>query len=353
MSERERRGRPRGDAPQLSLGELEEIRHLLAGGSVIEWFRLNHGDRASVDRFLKLNEIDLEEPSDRERLEHLKRGAVSYLQETFETSFAEVVLDAPPVALFEMASDVSAIALRKDACAVLKTMHVLHHIEARKLRYRLPLAEARLAKQLVDKVDRFVGALADEGFPLVRYEGGEKSNQSLVTKLLVKRETHAATIYDRVRFRFVVERDADLLPLLHRMTRELLPFNYVVPGRSVNLLINFAALIESHAAYREHAKNLQIELGQEESQPPKVNEFSGETFRIINFIADVPIRISDELLQTAEGAEQLGRIIFVLAEFQVTDEATAEQNALGENNHVAYRDRQLKRVWDRLQLTGL
>jgi hypothetical protein len=86
----------------------------------------------------------------------------------------------------------------------LKVMHIVHHIEARELRFRLPLSQSRLAELLIERVDGFASQLRSEGFPLVDVVGGEKSTASLVTKLLVKKEHHAAAIHDRVRFRFVL-----------------------------------------------------------------------------------------------------------------------------------------------------
>jgi uncharacterized protein (TIGR04552 family) len=329
------------------LGDLEEIRHLLAGGSVVDWFRIDFRSDAEIERFLYLNEADPEDPIDLARLEALRERAAGYLQETFRVQLPDEVTEGAPFDLFRLAAGDGP--LRADACMALKVMHIIHHIEARRLRYRIPLAEARIARLLVEKVDAFAASLASEGFPLLRYSGGEKSQSSLITKLLVKPEHHAATIHDRVRFRFIVEQEADVIPLIHRMTRRLLPFNYVVPGRSVNLLVNFAALVESHAAYREQVDSLQIELGREESLPSRVNEFSGPSFRVINFVADVPVRVPDEVLARADGVGGLGRVIFALAEFQVVDDETDAENEQGDNNHEAYKARQLERVWARLR----
>ena len=70
---------------------------------------------------------------------------------------------------------------------------------------------------------------------LARYVGGQKTTTSLLTKLLVKKEHHAATIHDRVRFRFIVDHPKDIVDLISLMTARLFPFNYVAPGQTVTL----------------------------------------------------------------------------------------------------------------------
>lgn len=354
----DRRARPRGpDAHILTLAELEAIRLVLRGGSVVDWYRLNFESEEEVHSFLRLLEGDPDDPRDLARLEHLRKVAAGYLADAHGYRIPDELLRCPVLDLFLYASERRG--RRRDrfyACLLLKVMHIVHHIEARELRYRLPLPHSEIARLIVRKVDRFAARLMEGGFPLVAYSGGEKSLGSLITKLLVKREHHAAAVHDRVRFRFVVEKVSDLVPLLHRMTTELLPFNYVVPGQTVNHLVNFTALIESHAAYRAHAEGFQVELGAEDNPPLSVNEFSGPTYRVINFAVDVPVRVSDEVLgKDAEALEHLGRVVFGLAEFQIVDEQSARENEQGDNHHDRYKGRQLNKVRERLErgLRGL
>lgn len=348
---RERRGRGRGDDPHvLSLAELEAVRLILRGGSVIDWYRLNFESDEEARSFVGLLEGDVDDEEDQRRLAQLRDGAADYLTDQLGYRLPPEMLSCAPFDLFAYAS--ARRGRRRDrffACLLLKAMHILMHIEARELRYRLAVSQSAMAGMVKQKVDAFARSLEARRFPLVRYEGGEKTLTSLVTKLLVKREHHAAAIHDRVRFRFVVERSSDLVPLLHEMATRLLPFNYVVPGHTVNHLVNFAALVESHEAYRKRSDDFQVELGHEEQLASQLNEFSGATFRVINFVVDVPIRVTDELLAQSEGAEGLGRVVFGLAEFQVADAASAEQNEAGENNHDQYKQRQVSKVRERLE----
>lgn len=347
----ERRGRPRAEsAPVLTLAELEAVRLLLRGGSVIDWYRLNLESDEDTRAFFRLLEGDPDDPVDLARMAELRDRAAEYLQKTLGYRLPPELSSCPPFDLFAFASERRG--RRRDrfyACLLLKAMHILLHIEARELRYRLPFSQSAIAGLVQDKVERFAHALRAEGFPLVGYEGGEKSLTSVITKLLVKKEHHAAAIHDRVRFRFVVEKEGDLVPLLYEMTRRLLPFSYVVPGQTVNHLVNFAALIESHESYRKRYDEFQVELSHEEQRAQQLNEFSGPTYRVINFVVDVPLRVPDEVLAQASGAKELGRVIFSLAEFQVVDAVSEQENQAGDNRHDRYKGRQLVKVRERLE----
>jgi uncharacterized protein (TIGR04552 family) len=334
----------------LSLAELEQVRLILRGGSVVDWFRLQHESLDQVRAFLRLQGAHDDDADDHARLVQLRDAAAAYLHDEHAYKVPSELLTGDPLELFLYASQRRG--RRRDrffACLLLKVMHIVHHIEARELRFRMPLSQSRLAQLLVDKVDLFANELRAEGFPLVEYKGGEKSHTSLVTKLLVKKEHHAATIHDRVRFRFVVDKPLDVIDLLARMTARLFPYNYVAPGQAVNLLVNFTALIESLETYRKQASELQLELGHEEQTLRHVNEFSGPTYRVVSFIVDVPLRVPDELLPPASDREGLGRVLFGLAEMQIVDKETDDENAKGENRHDRYRARQLMKVRDRLE----
>jgi uncharacterized protein (TIGR04552 family) len=329
---------------------------MLRGGSVIDWYRLNFKSEEEARRYTRVLGADLDQARDQARFAQLREAAEHYLREEHNYRVPAELRACPPLDLFLYASELKG--RRRDrffACLLLKVMHIVHHIQARELRYQLPLSASELGQLLIRKVDRFAGEIAARGFPLVSYRGGEKELSSTITKLLVKKANHAAAVRDRVRFRFVVERPADLLPLLVEMTRDCIPFNYIVPGQTVNQLLNFTALMESHAAYREKANELQVHLGHEEHEGVGLNEFSGPTFRVINFVADVPIRVPESVLEADDSLAALGPIIFGLAEFQIVDAQTDQENESGDNRHDRYKDRQKARVRERLErgLRGL
>jgi uncharacterized protein (TIGR04552 family) len=77
------------------------------------------------------------------------------------------------------------------------------------------------------------------------------------------------------------------------------------------------------------------------------NEFSGPGYRIINFVADLPLRI-ERLVPSFEFGPDDSHVVFVLTEFQVADKATAVSNESGPQSHEAYKARQHERVRARL-----
>ena len=77
---------------------------------------------------------------------------------------------------------------------------------------------------------RVVEELRAVGHPVVEFQWSRKTRDSLITKLLAKRSTLAASIYDQLRFRLIVSERSQIAPILAALTRRMIPFNYIVPG---------------------------------------------------------------------------------------------------------------------------
>ena len=89
----------------LSLADIEAVRILLSGDSVIDWHTLSFQDHAEVDRFLRLNEFDPESDEEIGRLEDLRAEAVDYLSRAYAMAIPdEVAADLPARDLFLVAS---------------------------------------------------------------------------------------------------------------------------------------------------------------------------------------------------------------------------------------------------------
>lgn len=341
----------RGEA--MSLGELEQVRLLLRGGSVIDWYRLNFERLDEVDAFARLCGFDVYDEQDEATIQALRNEASDYLKRVHGYKIPAVLLECDPRELPLYASE--AMGQRRHrmfSCILLKVMHIIHHINSRELRFRLQISDAEVNRMLIEKVHRCGDQMRALGFPILDFAGGQKRRDSLIAKLLVKRDNLAVEVYDRVRFRFVVAEAADLVPTIRHLCQELIPFNYAVPGQTQNDLIDFQSLLHGHSLYRTYESRLQIDVNLEEqhrrAKGPR-NEFSGVTYRVINFVADIPLRVPDRLLASIDGEGDLGRVIFSLAEFQVIDAETARQNDRGENSHHRYKSRQRTREKQRLE----
>jgi len=335
---------------RFSLGDLAGIRNLLRGGSVIDWHRLYFTDRAEVDRFLRVNEFDPDSAGDMERLAALREQAVEYLERHLGFRIPDEVADGIP------ARDLLLVASQKGkrrthACIVLKTMHVLHHLAGRELLTRLPVSADQIFHLVEDKVLHTVEEMKTAGCAVVEFEWSRKNADSLITKLLAKRETIAADVYDKLRFRTITSSEEELLFVLREITQRLVPFNYVIPGQSVNDIIDLRRSIEGTPTLRHFLPDL-LDLSEvaADKRAPLQNEFSGPSFRMINFVADLPVRL-DKFLCRPPGDPLFadgGAVVFVLTEFQIVDARTADANERGENSHDRYKERQINRVRARL-----
>ena len=65
----------------LNLSDLEAVRLILRGDSIIDWNRANFRSMAEVDRYLRLHRINVSEPEDLWRLQYVHGEAVNYLEE--------------------------------------------------------------------------------------------------------------------------------------------------------------------------------------------------------------------------------------------------------------------------------
>lgn len=330
--------------------DVTAVRNLLRGGSVIDWHRLYFTDRQQVDRFLRINEYDPANPEDIARLEELRDQAVEYLERYLGFRVSEDVAARVP------ARDLLLIASQKgkrrtQACVVLKVMHVLHHLAGGELATRLSVSPDQIFQFVEDKVLRTVEEMKAAGCQIVEFEWSRKEQDSLITKLLAKRDNIAAHVYDKLRFRMITRSEDEIVFVLRELLQRLVPFNYVIPGESQNDIVDLQAFVESDATLRQHLSEL-LELASDgfDKRSPQSNEFSGPSYRVVNFVTDIPVRIDKHLGLPPDDPlfTDTGNVVFVLTEFQIVDTRTSQANELGENSHERYKERQVSRVKARL-----
>lgn len=340
------------ETASLDLMDLESVRLILSGGSVIDWHKLDLTSLDAVDGFLRVSKIDPDDPRDMERLRFVFNQAINYLEEHHSIRFPDDLRDPVDVReIFIVASGWHDGFRRRQslACMVLKIMHTINHMEAADLMHRAPISEA----EIIDRAERAIIEQADEmrrdGYPLLAFYSSRKTRTSVISKLLSKRESIAATVFDKLRFRIVVETPDEILPLLGYLMRSLFPVNYVIPGESKNTLVDLRQSI----AESEHLQGLEPDLQlltESAGSAGWDNPFSSSSYKIINFIVDYPVRVDDvvEKMGLSNATYLLGRIVYVMVEFQVVDQVTARDNEEGANAHHLYKSRQKKRVEARL-----
>jgi uncharacterized protein (TIGR04552 family) len=288
------------------------------------------------------------EPDDEARLWAIHRRALDYIDHHFEDLPLNAAVREPEDVrdLFVLASRRGPA--RKDACTLLKVMHVVHHVSGRELLFRLPVAINELFHRIETRVFSAVDGMKSGGVRLAEFSGSRKTPDSVLTKLLCRTDSLAAEVYDRLRFRVVTDTLDDLFGALVYLTRWLLPFNYVVPGQSRNDLVDLLATIQADPQLAELAPLLQ-QVRTDEKVRGRVNKFSATGFRMINFVVDLPVRIDDLVAQAPDfNPVNDGVVVFLMVEFQLVDRVTDVANNHGENDHQLYKDRQHVKVIERL-----
>src|SRR5256885_15268130 len=159
-------------------------------------------------------------------------------------------------------------------------MHVLHHLAGRELLTRLPVSADQIFHLIEDKVLHTVEEMKSAGCAIVEFEWSRKNSDSLITKLLAKRETIAADVYDKLRFRTITQSEEELVVVIREMTQRLVPFNYVIPGQSVNDIVDLRKTIEGSPALRRFLPDL-LDLSHvaADKKPPLLNGSSGPSSR--------------------------------------------------------------------------
>jgi uncharacterized protein (TIGR04552 family) len=332
---------------EFSIMDLESVRLILRGDSVIDWHRLNLEDADAARNLLLAEEFHPDEPADRARLESIKNEAISYLRRHFEFPIPAPVARASVEEMMLLASSKGHRQLC--ACTILKAMHIIHHLDGRELLFSIPMSDQDVFHLVEEKVYRVIGGMLSAGFPITEFIGGRKNKDSLYTKLLSKTDSSASAIYDKLRFRIVTRSADDILPVLLYLSERLVPFNYVVPGQSINTIFHFRSFCEQKPHLRAMIKEFQT--GVDDDLTLSDNSFSAQSYRVIHFVVDLPVRLPPETMEMAPPAAwALGPILFVLCEFQIIDRETEAANELGDASHAKYKERQKQAVMRRLKL---
>lgn len=332
---------------EFRLHELESVRLILRGDSVIDWHRLNLETNEDAETLLAAHEFAPDDPDDQARLDWLKQEAVAYLRRQFDFPIPSPVANATVEELLLLASGKGH--RQTCACAILKAMHIIHHLDGRELLFSLPMSDQDVFHLVEEKVYRVIGAMLSAGLPIVEFVGGRKHKDSLYTKLLSKSDASASQVYDKLRFRIVTRSREDILPVLLYLSHHLFPFSLVLANESINTIFHFRTYCQNHPHLRSMVKDFQT--GVDDAYTPSDNQFSSESYRVIHFVVDLPVKLPLETMRLAPpAATALGRVVFVLCEFQIVDQATEQANEDGEASHERYKERQRAAVKRRLKI---
>ena len=334
---------------RLTLGDVERVRLILRGGTVIDWRRMNVSSINYCNELLRVNGFDPEDERDAARLSDIRRKAVDYLELNFGFTFVADIANAPRISDLMLHAAGHDPVLQPQACMVLKLMHIINHIEASELRSILPISDQALFQMVEKKATRVAQDMKDHGYPIVEFEINRKPLDSLITKIIRKRQTIRAPIFDRVRLRVVTASVDDIVPVVSYMSKHLFPFNYTVPGESHNSIFDFPAFTRLHPNIEAMVPKFQVDLKFENEMRPPINTNTSDAFRTVNFVVDIPIRIDAKLLRSRSfDPAVLPGTVHVLTEFQIVDRISHARNESGEASHEKYEARRLAKIRERL-----
>jgi len=326
---------------EITREDVLELKHILRGGSIVDWPRMHFRSLPAVNEFLRCSQYDPDNRLDLERLQVIHRSAIEYVQTVLGIDIPNVLAHPHRIQnLFLYAS--SEGPYRGRACTILKVMHVINHLEARQLLYNLPVSERGLFARVDKRVSAAVEWMQNLGFPIESYQASQKTKDSLITKLLSKRKDTAAQVFDRIRFRIIAVNRRDVLPILLHMKKHLFPYPYVIPGESTNTIANLPTLFK---------ESFGIDLDEDDELMMQAvpNPFSHREFRVISLVVDTPVRV-DDLTDPASRRllTKFGHIVFIPTEFQIFDKASYFLNESGPAAHAQYKARQIREVISRL-----
>ncbi len=384
---------------------------IISGKSTIDsptGFPIQSSDEAN--RFVLSYGYDLENPIESAELMGNYREALTFIRKNFlqpenpEGLRLEVprkILELTDVRdLFLMgghllpgqANDTAGAYLRYWACAILKVMHTIAHIDKD---LRTPYF-SDIQQQIFDRFYKVIHRdsdgqlyLGDTGsdpmrVDLIAFETKpKKSRDSIILKLLHKPENVAEDIFDRVGIRFTTKSTFDALRVVKFLKDRMIvmPPN-IKPSRSRNTLVDVDAFRDTLPTLLSRAEQGELDEAslvrelETAAHPPRVNPdnpHSSEFYRAIQFTCRQLIKLRNPLFEDIKELkavtkskgikdEDLLRAVdridlkhiqrevrfFYPFEVQVVDQLSAEENEKGRSAHSAYKKAQVQTAQKRV-----
>lgn len=242
----------------------------------------------------------------------------------------------------------SSLSLQKWACAILRVMHVLIHLDndlftsfADDIKYQILKPIEQHVHKEEDKV--FLGN-GDERIEIFSYEEKSfKQNHSAVVKLLARQDLIALTLLDRVGIRFVTKNIVDVFRVIQFLIdKNLISYPHVISSLSKNTICPtpvFMSALESSIRTQnkidltELESRLMLELEQHNLNSEVVNPFTSKDFKFLKFI-------TRQFLKINRGADKPDFTFFYPFEVQILDKDTYDKNLMGLASHDEYKKRQ-------------
>lgn len=276
------------------------------------------------------------------------------------------------------------------ASVVLKVMHTILHAD-KDLRYRY---FSTVQQQIFDRFYKFIHRDADNNLilknengtsiPLVDFQTkAKKTRDSIIIKLLHKKENVAEELFDRIGVRIVTQNKLDTLRIISFLiNNNVITVNNIKPSRSQNTLINLSKLrVKMFSIYKEAIRGqwAEAEFYQhlnsliDECVPTSrhANNHSLDEYRAIHFtgrqlikyrnpfmssfneirkkaLSDKEHPLSQALLSIDTTPISRDIRFFYPFEVQITDADSHVKNTQGEASHEEYKKSQVRSAMRRI-----
>lgn len=375
----------------------ESILDVLIGGRSFldskNGFRGTFKNEQAADQFLHAYGYDLQDPIERAELQGTLQEALRFVRSYFlKPSNPDGLALEMPKKILELteirdlllfASSESQVELRHWACAILRVMHTLSHVDRDMRTHYFKDIQTQILDRFYRQLHRdehgqlYLGRTPDDHLRvnLVEFQvKPQKARDSTLMKLLHKPESVAEELFDRVGVRFITKNRVDAVRVIQYLERSHVVVSAnIKPSRSRNTLIDangFRVTLEQELPRLLHGEIQEADLRDLlENTPlpsprPGENPFSSEHYRAIQFTCRQLIKIKNPLSEHIRDLKQVARGMtvdpvllaaidkvdqryiqrvarfFYPFEIQVLDEVSYHENEKGRSAHVEYKKAQ-------------
>ena len=298
---------------------LDVTQMILGGGSPIDLDGLRTQSREAAWSFALNYGYDLAVPVQRAAVQRVYEDAVDFMEGVIlDGTDLHVPLEVrdleDPLDLLVWASERPQGRRARWACALLRVMHTLFHVDHNVNLRVLP----EIQRQVVGRYDQHL--VLEDGHwllrgayevPLVAVERKEnKDRVSMLLKMLHKPENVAETIYDQIGIRLVAQDQVGVLMVIRfLLDHHVLMPTHIKPSRSRNLMIDLEALgtwmeaLPSPFCAQDLDPQVRRELNRRLSlkAPGAINNpFSSKDYTAIQFTARTLVRLPSPATRALE-----------------------------------------------------
>jgi len=347
---------------------------VLSNRSFLDIKRLDIFNTEEAHDYLKNYGFDLDDQAHRDQVYSILTEAKQFIQTyLLEDPDTNIPLIIPPYIQCE--DDVRNLlveASKKDrdlnqrwACAVLRVAHTITHVENDLAKYFFPAIKKQIFSRFMqhvslDKNNQYTLGSGNKLVNIKYFEmKSEKTKESMIMKLLHKKESVTADIFDRIGVRIITYDKLDVLIVLKYLAENhVISFANVKPSRTRNTLVDINHFVKGIQKLKNgdisslSEKELKIFLDPF-TQFETNSEDSKNNFRENNPYSSTEytsVQLTVRHLVTVQDPfnKSLNYKFFFPFEIQILDDKSYEESRHGRASHSEYKKAQMKSVRNRV-----